>query len=137
MALRVEEDEDSTLEHISEVAEEVDEQVGDDQEDDIEHPVTQPDEVTLVLIDDAKKLGKRFQSLNKEIDVWRPTIIALKEKFRVTKGYEGIRIVVDGNGLFWGQFCEMYFGVGARRVNQLINDTDDKREPNRDHQARL
>jgi hypothetical protein len=130
MALRTEDELDGTSEIISEVAEddneEVGEEVSDDQEDDIEHPVTQPDEVTLVLIEDAKRIGARFQSVNKEIDVWRPTIIALKDKFRVTKGYQGIRIVVYGHPMFWNEFCETYFGVGARRVNQLINDSDKK-----------
>ena len=100
MALRI--DDEDTSEILSEVAE--DEEVGGvsdaDYEDDVEHPVTQPDEVTLVLIEEAKKFGARFQSVSKEIDSWRPTIIALKDKFKVTKGCQGIRIVVYGHPMF-------------------------------------
>jgi hypothetical protein len=123
---------DSIVVPTSEIISEVDdmERIGkridpaNEDDGDIEHPATQPDEATLKLIGEAIGFGGQFKSVYKQINAWRPTIIALKEKFKVTKGYEGIRIFVEGHAMFWNEFCEIYFGVGSRRINQLINEVD-------------
>ncbi len=42
-----------------------------------------------------------------QIEQWRPTLIALKQKFAVKQGHEGKRFVVDGHGIFWNEYCQL------------------------------
>lgn len=96
-----------------------------DHDEDREHPTTEPDEETVKLFEECAKHANRFRNAADEIEVLKPTIIRLKNKFGVKKGYEGRRLIVDGhNSMLWSEFCQVTFNVSAHRMNQLCNAVD-------------
>lgn len=115
-----------TSEEISEVPTEATTPNQDDEEDfqDGEEPVSIPDDSTIKLLDDIKTFAERFRSINKQIATYRSAVLALKAKFEVRQGYSGKVFLIDKVKMNWELYCQHSFGVGARRINQLMNDTD-------------
>jgi hypothetical protein len=96
-----------------------------DHDEDPEHPTTEPDEETVKLFEECGKRSKAFRNAGDEIESLKPTVLRLKDKFGVKKGYEGRRLIVDGhNALLWSEYCQITFNVTSHRMNQLMNAVD-------------
>jgi hypothetical protein len=89
--------------------------------DDLEHPTEEPDDETVKLLQECDEHAKSFRAVVDEIDTIKPTIIRLKSKFGVKKGYAGKRLVVDGvNAMLWSEYCQITFNITPNRMNQFI-----------------
>jgi hypothetical protein len=80
-------------------------------------------------------VGEQFKPLHQKLgELFTPevrhTIAALKlQTFKVTKGDEGQLVELSVNkALMWKDFVQTYFGVTARRINQLLDTEEVKAE---------
>lgn len=87
------------------------------------------DAYTQTLIDEVLSYGNEFKAiyvkLSKLFDNIRPQVQMLKDNvFKVTQGSEGVEININGTMMDWPTFCADVFGVGTKRVNQLLEIKD-------------
>jgi hypothetical protein len=96
------------------------------------------------LIANVIAVGEQFKPLHQKLGELFPpevrhTIAALKlQTFKVTKGDEGQLVELSvGKALMWRDFVSEYFGVSARRINQLLDTDDAKAERQAKVQAQM
>jgi hypothetical protein len=123
----------ATSERISKVpggSEEPEDDYIDAEEAEGSSKVVEADEQALKLHEECKKFGQRFRSLCSEFDEYAPFVIAMKKKFGVKMGFAGhkLRLPDFPEGIYWSTYCDEVFDLTPRRVNQLINHTDEKPE---------
>jgi hypothetical protein len=99
---------------------------------DLDTYVPNDEESKLILaVDEAgKEYKKMHEKLTKLFDRIRPSVQALKDNvFRVRKGVSGRAVAIGVIAVSWEEYCQHTFGVGARRINQLleIDDRNDDR----------
>jgi hypothetical protein len=98
----------------------------DDYVDDGVYHSIKPDATTKKLLAEIASNKDRFRSACDVIDQLRPSIIALKTKFKVRQGHKGIGIFIEECAQYtqWNEYCQYMFGVTAHRMNQLLNEKD-------------
>jgi hypothetical protein len=100
---------------------------------DLDTYVPNDEESKLILaVDEAgTEFKKEHEKLTKLFDRIRPSVQALKDNvFRVRKGTSGRAVAVGGIAMSWEEYCHYAFGVGARRINQLLEIDDRKDDHN-------
>lgn len=100
---------------------------------DLDTYVPNDEESKLILaVDEAgTEYKKVHEKLTKLFDRIRPSVQALKDNvFRVRKGTSGRAVAIDGMAVSWEEYCLHTFGVGARRINQLLEIDDRKDDHN-------
>jgi hypothetical protein len=93
---------------------------------------TDDEEKKIALVTDAGAEYKTLHvKLTKLFDKCRPWVQDLKDNvFRVRQGSSGRAVVIGGVALSWEEYCQHTFGVGARRINQLLEIDDRKDDRN-------
>jgi hypothetical protein len=93
---------------------------------------TDDEEKKIALVTDAGAEYKTLHvKLTKLFDQCRPWVQDLKDNvFRVRQGTSGRAVVISGVALSWEEYCQHTFGVGARRINQLLEIDDRKDDRN-------
>lgn len=90
---------------------------------------TDDEEKKIALVSDAGAEYKTLHvKLTKLFDKCRPWVQDLKDNvFCIRQGSSGRAVVIGGVALSWEEYCVHTFGVGARRVNQLL-EIDDRKD---------
>jgi hypothetical protein len=100
---------------------------------DADHPYGQSNEVipaddqALKCHEACLKAGPLFQNLNDVINEYKPFILALKNKFKVKKGYRGLQIKFPDfpEPVYYAEYCDKVFSLTTTRINQLLNHSDE------------
>jgi hypothetical protein len=89
-----------------------------------------PDKETAGLSEDVVSAANEFRPLHEKlktvIETHSTKIVLLKSKFGVRMGHPGYPMLVGESPMMWEEFVGFYFGVTARRLNQLLDVRDEK-----------
>jgi len=98
--------------------------------DEVEHyDEVAPDEAQAALIARVLEGGKEFKVLHEKLTVLfdriRPDVQELKDNvFKVRRGSAGEEVLIGDTVMDWETFCFHCFGVGTKRINQLLEIAD-------------
>jgi hypothetical protein len=91
-------------------------------------PNDEESKLILAVNEAGTEYKKMHEKLTKLFDRIRPSVQALKDNvFRVRKGASGRAVDIGGIAVSWEEYCHHTFGVGARRINQLL-EIDDRKD---------
>lgn len=94
-------------------------------------PNDEESKLILAVNEGGAEYKRMHEKLTKLFDRIRPSVQALKDNvFRIRQGTSGRAVVIDGVALSWEEYCHYTFGVGARRINQLLEIDDRKDDRN-------